>query len=511
MVPTSSSPRFRRARASFSGKVWCPWLRISVDSGIKYLYNFDSKDLGKLRREYLSSDLGTRILAKIGGVGFQHNFLVKNLWGLIWRGIIGLSGLPDLPRETEIFSEPEYEELSKDVVVIGSDPSAVIVANELSSRRSLDILLIYRESDMYSDIRVKIDSSVERLDDTDYLGFFEDGYLFINRSRRKIYRMNIRKIIFATGTRETYPVFKNNDLPGIISSDLFLRLVNAGCDLDGKKIVVLGSGWWGRYIASKALEKRARITMLTPEDSVDSDVGYELISGVEEVVGVGYPVIRGLRFRSRGSRGFVEAGLVVSALHRQPIIEPILQLKAEPAYSEYLDAVTIFTDMFGETSVKNIYAVGEVTGSSREDLVREAELFTKSFLRRDSLSVDEKEELKSIYSKKRIVNFGSKMITKKPRFYLGGEDVSGLKFVCLCEDIILSDILRSYDQGYETLEKLKRYTALGTGSCQGRWCKYTSLILLSYFRKKPLGSIGLIRQRPPLEPVEVGLLGGLMK
>ncbi|MGC9009816.1 MAG: FAD-dependent oxidoreductase [Sulfolobales archaeon] len=417
------------------------------------------------------------------------------------------SGLPNLPQEAD-YVEPEYEDIEKDIVIIGSDPSAVVIANEISSYRSIDSLLIYDHNPVYKDLDVKIDSGVERLDDTSYIGFFEDGHLFVNRRKRKVYRARINKLIFATGTRETYPIFENNDLPGIISSDLFLRLLEAGCDIRNKRIVVLGHGWWGRYVASKAVERKGDVTILTSEESVEKTSGYRVIAGVKEVRGEGYPVIKGLKYFTKDTKGFVEADLVVSALHRQPVIEPLLQLKAEPAYTENLEAVTIYTNINGETSAKNIYMIGEATGTSREDLIREAELLARFFTGRNSLSEKERDSLKNIYDRKRIVDFYSKIVTERPRFYLGGDDIDGLKFICLCEDVTLNDVIKTYDMGYETLEKIKRYTALGTGSCQGRWCKYTALMLLSYFRKVPLGSLGLIRQRPPLEPVEIGLLGG---
>ena len=459
----------------------------------------------KSEPRYIGSEFVTRMLARVARAGFQHNPLVKSLWSSIWRLLVERSGLPDLPLEESLDEEVVLEEIEKDIVIIGSEPGAIILANELSSHRGLDVLLVYRGSVAYKDYDVRIDSSVERLENGAYLGFFEDGYLFVDRSRRRLYKAKkINKIIFSEGTRETYPIFENNDLPGIISSDLFLRLLEE-CSLKNKKIIVLSYGWWGRYVASQALRAGAETTVLTPEESLEK-TDYEVVSGVVEVVGVGYPVIRGLKYVSKRSRGFVRADLVVSALHRQPNIESMLQLGAEPAYTEYLEAITINVREDGSVDKLNVIGFGEMTGTPRNYLVQEAELISR-LVRGSSLSENEKDLLRKIYYEKKIVDLRNKIISKKPSFYLAKENnIDGLKFTCLCEDVLLRDVVDAYERGYETLEKIKRYTALGTGVCQGRLCKYASAMLLSYLERVPLGSIGLIRQRPPLEPVEIRLL-----
>ncbi|HLE47767.1 MAG TPA: (2Fe-2S)-binding protein [Candidatus Thermoplasmatota archaeon] len=60
--------------------------------------------------------------------------------------------------------------------------------------------------------------------------------------------------------------------------------------------------------------------------------------------------------------------------------------------------------------------------------------------------------------------------------------------------------------GYATVEDVKRYTGLATGSCQGRLCLTPCIELLARATGKKPGDIGLIRFRPPVEPVPLGLL-----
>lgn len=78
--------------------------------------------------------------------------------------------------------------------------------------------------------------------------------------------------------------------------------------------------------------------------------------------------------------------------------------------------------------------------------------------------------------------------------------------LCPCEDITRREVEDAVRHGYATLEDVKRYTGLATGSCQGRLCLLPTIELIARLTRKDPGSIGLIRFRPPEEPVPLGVL-----
>ena len=78
--------------------------------------------------------------------------------------------------------------------------------------------------------------------------------------------------------------------------------------------------------------------------------------------------------------------------------------------------------------------------------------------------------------------------------------------LCPCEDITLEEVEDAVRDGYATVEDVKRYTGLATGSCQGRLCLGACLDVLSRMTAKDPRALGLIRFRPPLEPVPLGVL-----
>ncbi|HDN02056.1 MAG TPA: (2Fe-2S)-binding protein [Candidatus Bathyarchaeota archaeon] len=78
--------------------------------------------------------------------------------------------------------------------------------------------------------------------------------------------------------------------------------------------------------------------------------------------------------------------------------------------------------------------------------------------------------------------------------------------VCRCRDVTLEMVEKAIDEGYKTVEELKRKLRLGMGPCQGRTCMR---LLAGILRRKAGLKPEAIKQhkiRPPVRPVPVGVL-----
>lgn len=78
--------------------------------------------------------------------------------------------------------------------------------------------------------------------------------------------------------------------------------------------------------------------------------------------------------------------------------------------------------------------------------------------------------------------------------------------LCPCEDITVREVEDAIAYGYDTVEDIKRFTGLATGSCQGKLCLGPLVGILSERTGKPPQELGLMRLRAPVEPVPLGLL-----
>ena len=82
------------------------------------------------------------------------------------------------------------------------------------------------------------------------------------------------------------------------------------------------------------------------------------------------------------------------------------------------------------------------------------------------------------------------------------------EIVCRCEDITTEDVLAAIDQGFQTVEEIKRVLRCGMGPCQGRTC--TPLITGLLSRKTGKSAAGIERPttRPPLQPLPLSIFAG---
>jgi heterotetrameric sarcosine oxidase alpha subunit len=83
---------------------------------------------------------------------------------------------------------------------------------------------------------------------------------------------------------------------------------------------------------------------------------------------------------------------------------------------------------------------------------------------------------------------------------------SKIAFVDFQNDVTVADIALAHQEGYESVEHLKRYTTLGMGTDQGKTSNLTGLRALAMHRGVTPDAIGLTTYRPPFTPVTLAAL-----
>jgi len=78
--------------------------------------------------------------------------------------------------------------------------------------------------------------------------------------------------------------------------------------------------------------------------------------------------------------------------------------------------------------------------------------------------------------------------------------------ICRCEDVTREMILKCIDDGYETLNDIKRATRAGMGPCQGRTCRNLIANELSRAYDIPMEEVSMTTFRPPVIPISLGVL-----
>ena len=78
--------------------------------------------------------------------------------------------------------------------------------------------------------------------------------------------------------------------------------------------------------------------------------------------------------------------------------------------------------------------------------------------------------------------------------------------ICRCEDITRERVLECIEQGYRTLNEIKRVTRAGMGPCQGRTCRNLIAMELSRAYGVSMDDVLMPTFRPPTVPVSMGIL-----
>jgi sarcosine oxidase subunit alpha len=79
---------------------------------------------------------------------------------------------------------------------------------------------------------------------------------------------------------------------------------------------------------------------------------------------------------------------------------------------------------------------------------------------------------------------------------------SGKGFVCLCEDVLATDLSLAWREGFHSIELLKRYTTVAMGPCQGALCQ-TQVRAFVASQPDEAQATAPLTARPPSRPLRV--------
>ena len=84
----------------------------------------------------------------------------------------------------------------------------------------------------------------------------------------------------------------------------------------------------------------------------------------------------------------------------------------------------------------------------------------------------------------------------------------GKAFIDFQNDVTLKDLAIAHQEGYQSVEHLKRYTTLGMGTDQGKTSNLNALAIEAQLSSVEIPAVGTTTFRPPFTPVAFGALAG---
>jgi sarcosine oxidase subunit alpha len=507
------SNRYHRPRAPFCGVGQCTGCLVRVNGrpGVRACRHLPG-DGDEVESE---SGWPSPRLDALGAIDFLFPSGIDTLHGLrrpaaatplFQRVVRRLWGTGELASEEGAASlREDPDRRSADVVVIGGGRSGRLVTDELV-RAGIRPLVIDRAltSLELPGADVLSATSVTYLPpprpETPFpftlLGFSEPGRGLL---------VHARSVVVATGGYDAALLFGGNDRPGVLTAEAALSLARSERPPVFRRGVVVGGGRRARELLEQCGARIAAVVApgeIRPEVvRAASELEIPLYPRSLVLYTTGRSRVRRLhlRARARGPRFSLDCDAVVLAHRRLPHAQLLFQAGARMEWNDGRGAYFPRVDSAGATTVPGLYAIGSVTASKAESDLSAARRTARAVVERPAPTEPAIQSTPTGPSE--MVGY-YRELANEPR--------SGKWMACLCEDVLLEEVERTVRAGYRGIEVMKRYTGLGSGLCQGRYCLADTLILLSILEDRPPPEVGYITQRPPVFPTPLAAFADLL-
>lgn len=323
-------------------------------------------------------------------------------------------------------------------------------------------------------------------------GLFEDGLLSVIQGRRLL-KVRARRIVLAHGGIEQFPVFPDNDLPGIALPDGLQRLMRLYGVRPGRRAVVLASDDAAYGAALELIDAGVPVAALAdlrgavagPAEFVDAleRAGTALLGGVTGLRGRAAP--GGLHLgaievqREAGARERIECDLLAASAGTVPAFNLAAQGGASVRYDPAVRNFVV------ESSRPDLHVVGLLAGHGDLDAALERAADAGRLAARGEAAPAGRDARPS----PRAV-----VLPAWPVFEAEG----GKAFVDLDEDLQPEDLRETVRLGFSDMQLLKRFSTVGMGPTQGRHSALATLRILARARGTEHAGVGVATPRPPV-------------
>jgi sarcosine oxidase, subunit alpha len=331
--------------------------------------------------------------------------------------------------------------------------------------------------------------------------------------RERIWRVRARQVVLATGAIERPLVFANNDRPGIMLASAAAAYVNRyGVRFDGRAVVFTNNDSAYRCaldLARAGIPVAAVVDSRRVGDSVLArqvrEAGIEIVDNAVVVDARGGRRLAGVEVmaldgeRVAGKPRLIECGLLAMSGGWSPVVHLHAQSGARPRFDPARACFVPGESVQQERSVGacnarfGLAACIAEGGEGGAQAARRAG-FAAAAANPPAVEGEALEEqaLEPLW------------LVPSPH----GPGRGPKQFVDFQSDVSAADIALAAREGYRSIEHVKRYTALGFGTDQGKLGNINGMAILARALGNDLAATGTTTFRPNYTPVTFGALAG---
>ncbi|MDH2198628.1 sarcosine oxidase subunit alpha [Ectopseudomonas oleovorans] len=494
------------------------------------------------------------ILGKVGGGMMPPGFYYKtfmypqNLWMTYEKYIRKAAGLGRSPTEVD----PDiYDQLNQhcDVLIVGAGPAGLAAA--LAAGRSGARVILADEQEEFGgsllDTRETLDgkpaadwvaqviAELQAMPEVTLLpratvnGYHDHNFLTIHQrltdhlgetapmgqARQRMHRVRAKRVVLASGAHERPLVYANNDVPGNMLAGAVSTYVRRYGVAPGQELVLSTNNDYAYRVVLDWLDAGRKVVAVADARSNPRGAwveeararGVRILTGSAVVEARGSKRVTGARICAIDAKAHkvtspgevLDCDLIVSSGGYSPVVHLASHLGGRPEWREDILGFVPgpgngIQQRIDAGAVNGVFALGDVLANGFEAGAKAA---AEAGYKAVSGSLP---QVEALHEEPMLALFQvphDKSTARAPK-----------QFVDLQNDVTAAGIELATREGFESVEHVKRYTALGFGTDQGKLGNINGLAIAARSMGISIVQMGTTMFRPNYTPVTFGAVAG---
>lgn len=417
--------------------------------------------------------------------GFRHCDLL-----IIGAGPAGLSAALTAGRSGAevILADEDFVmggRLNSETTVLDDAPARDWVTRSIAELSSLPNVRLMSRTTVIGAFDHGVYGAVERV--SDHLYAPEPG-----KPRQILWRLYTKRTLLCAGATERPIAFDNNDRPGILLAGAIRSYANRFAATPARRIAIFTNNDDGHRTATDLADKGVTIAAVidTRADAPLND-HFEVLRGAHVTdtrgrLGLSFVELR----RADGSTRMLECGALGVSGGWNPNVHLTCHQRGRPVWNEALSAFVP-----GGSLPPGMTVAGAAQGL----MSTHGALNTGAQAAMDALDLRDRPDLPRAEDAP---------VTQTPFWYVEGCSRAWLDQQ---NDVTVKDVKLAHQEGFRSVEHLKRYTTLGMATDQGKTSNMGGLAIMAELAGKAIPEVGTTMFRPPYTPVAIGTFAGRIR
>ena len=494
------------------------------------------------------------ILGKVGGGMMPPGFYYKtfmypqNLWMTYEKYIRKAAGLGRSPTEVD----PDiYDQLNQhcDVLIVGAGPAGLAAA--LAAGRSGARVILADEQEEFGgsllDTRETLDgkpaadwvaqviAELQAMPEVTLLpratvnGYHDHNFLTIHQrltdhlgetapmgqARQRMHRVRAKRVVLASGAHERPLVYANNDVPGNMLAGAVSTYVRRYGVAPGQELVLSTNNDYAYRVVLDWLDAGRKVVAVAdarsnPRGSWVEEArarGVRILTGSAVVEARGSKRVTGARICAIDAKAHkvtspgevLDCDLIVSSGGYSPVVHLASHLGGRPEWREDILGFVPgpgngIQQRIDAGAVNGVFALGDVLANGFEAGAKAA---AEAGYKAVSGSLP---QVEALHEEPMLALFQVPHDKSAAR--------ASKQFVDMQNDVTAAGIELATREGFESVEHVKRYTALGFGTDQGKLGNINGLAIAARSMGISIVQMGTTMFRPNYTPVTFGAVAG---